>query len=130
MYSAPAKSSGPSLSPDGVTVTVLGQRCLEQYDSEGGTVGTSLALRLEAQNQSDREIEFKPGGIRVTSPSGYTADSVDDAVPLKPGERKIVVQHYYESQAIGCAKEVRLNLSNAVASRGRPMALPPIEFIR
>ena len=130
MYTPPGKTSGPSTSPEGVTVRVLGVRCIDERDAENGNLGTSLGLRLEASNQSGSDVEFRPNSVRVASPPGYVASTIGNSVSLKPGQRTLLTAHLQnDHEGVSCSEPLRLNLSSAAVSGGHAMMLSPIEFI-
>ena len=136
-YSAPYKTSGTSLSDQGVQVGIAGVRCYVNRTADPMTETTAddelgLEVKLAINNSSDQIAEVSEGQIRLTDADIPAAQAVAPrrakVIDVLPGETKQVRLAYMPTGAADCRRNFELELANSVEVAGSPAALSPIEF--
>jgi hypothetical protein len=137
-YSAPYRTSGMSLSDQGVQVGIAGVRCYVNRASDPMIETTpdddelGLEVKLAINNSSDQIAEVSEDQIRLADADVPATRAVaprrSKVIDVLPGETKQVRLAYMPTGAADCRRNFELELANSVEVAGSPAALSPIEF--
>lgn len=132
-YGAPYKTSGPSLSEQGVQVSVAGVRCsVRKEDPELGQTQADLDLRLQIKNDSGHVAEVSEGRIGLAETDAPTTAAAPPeqsrVIAVPPGTTRQVSLKFEPSGVDNCHQAFALEMADSVDSAGSPIALSPIHF--
>jgi hypothetical protein len=136
-YGGPYKTSGPSLSEQGVQVNVAGARCYvnregEPYPDVIEQDQADLDLRLQIKNDSGQVAEISEGRIRLAetdAPATAAAPPEQSGViSVPPGATTQVPLKFEPSGVDSCRHAFALEMADSVDLAGSPIALSPIRF--
>ena len=136
-YSAPYRTSGPSLSDQGVEVGLTGIRC---YVNRGGDPLTDttdedqagLDVKLQINNNSGQVAEVSEGQIRLAEADLPMAQAASPrrakVIALLPGETMQVPLKFTPNGVADCHHRFALEFGDSVEVDGAPVLLYPIDF--
>ena len=137
-YSAPYRTSGVSLSDEGVQVGIAGVRCWVNRGSDPMIETTSdedqvgVDLKLLINNSSDQIAQVNEDQIRLADADAPAATAAKPTrsrvIDVLPGETKQVRLAFVPTGAADCHRNFALELGNSVEVSGSPAALNPIDF--
>ncbi len=135
-YNAPYRTSGPSLSDQGVQVGIAGVRCYVNSDADPMTTTdddqAGLDLKLRIENSSDQVAELSEGQIRLAEAdfpmTTAAAPRRSKVIEVLPGETKQVRVAFMPTGVADCHHPFELDLGNSVEVAGSPIPLSPIDF--
>jgi len=137
-YSAPYRTSGVSLSDQGVQVGIAGVRCYVNRGSDPMIETTTdddqvgVDVKLQINNSSDQIAEVSEGQIRLADADIPTTEAVpprrSKVIDVLPGETKQVRLAFMPAGAADCHRNFELELANSVELSGQPATLNPIDF--
>jgi hypothetical protein len=136
-YTVPYQVSGPVTSKEGVQVRLLGDRCFvnrsgEQYPTTVGDDRLDVEVSLQVDNASAQPAQLSLGRIQLAG--GSAPDTVvmlaseARVVSLSPGETRRLGLDFETQTMLGCRRPFALEVRDAVAIDGKPVALDPIRF--
>ena len=137
-YAAPYSNSGPSLSKEGVEISIAGERCYvnrsgEQFPTTVDDDYRVVGVRLQVENQSSHIAVLSPDRVRLAETVGeqqvVMKPSEFEAISLRPGETKIVSLDFKQEGAINCRHQLALETEGAVEIEGGNVSLAPIRFL-
>jgi hypothetical protein len=136
-YAAPYHSSGPSLSKEGVQITIAGERCFVNRSAEQIPTFSddrfNLGVRLQVKNESSHVVVLSPDHILLSEVTGGERTVIQpreaEALSLQPGETKLVALDFEQSGTLDCHHEMALETQGAVAIEGKQVSLDPIRFL-
>ena len=136
-YGGPYKTSGPSLSEQGVQVNVAWVRCyVNREDDPFPDVieqdQADLDLKLQIKNDSDQAAEISEGRIRLAetdAPATAAAPPEQSGViSVPPGATTQVPLKFEPSGVDSCRHAFAVEMADSVDLAGSPIALSPIKF--
>ena len=135
-YGGPYKTSGPSLSEQGVQVSVAGARCYvnredEPYPDVIDQDQADLDVKLQIKNDSGQVAEISEGRIRLAeSDTSTTAAPPEQSgvISVPPGATTQVPLKFEPSGVDSCRHAFALEMADSVDLAGSPIALSPIRF--
>ena len=135
-YSASYRTSGPSLSSQGVQVGVAGVLCHVKREQDPfpdviDQEQVDLAVRLQVRNGASQVADLSEGHIRLTEADaarGTAAPEQSGVFSVDPGETRQVALHFETSSITNCHQPFELELADSVDVAGSPVALNPIAF--
>ena len=136
-YSAPYRTSGPSLSDQGVEVGLAGIRCYVNRGADPLTDTTDedqagLDVRLQINNNSDKVAEVSEGQIRLAEADLPMAQAASPrrskVIALLPGETMQVPLKFTPNGVADCHHRFALEFGDSVEVDGAPVPLNPIDF--
>jgi hypothetical protein len=128
----PARSSGATLSDEGISVAVVGQRCAEVHPA-GASASVSLeaTLAVEVGNPTPEPVTVYPEKMMLLVPGPiaphFSKREDSQAVSISGGTTQpFAVQ--YVAPGITCTHEMRLDSTTALEWNGRPVVLSAVRF--
>jgi hypothetical protein len=127
-YAAPYTSSGPSLSKEGVQISIAGERCFVNRSAEPflTTVGDdrlNLDLRLQVKNNTDHAAVLSEDRVLLSEIVRGQRTAIrpreTDVISLQPGETKVVSLYFEQSGELDCHHEMALEPQGAVEIDGK-----------
>lgn len=128
----PARSSGATLSDDGISLAVVGQRCAE-VGPAGGTASPALeaTLAIEVGNPTPEPVTVHPERMMLLAPGpiGPRFLKAEDSQPVAiPGGTTQPFTVQYVVPGVTCSHEMRLDSRSALEWNGRPVVLAAVHF--
>jgi hypothetical protein len=136
-YGGPYKTSGPSLSEQGVQVNLAGVRCYvsreqDPYPDVIEQDQADLDLRLQVKNDSGQVAEISEGRIRLAETDAPTTAAASPeqsgVISVPPGATTQVPLQFVPSGVDSCRHAFALEMFDSVDLAGSPIALSPIKF--
>ena len=137
-YSRPYQNSGPTLSKEGVQVTLMAQECHnnradEQYPTALIDDQLHVGVKLQVTNQSNHVARLSLSAFQLEAGSGREHTVMhpkeDGVVSLSPGQSTNVALNFAEETELDCHHDLALDVQGAVAIEGRPTYLASIHFL-
>jgi hypothetical protein len=138
-YAAPYTSSGPSLSKEGVQISIAGERCFvnrsaEQFPTTVDDDRLNIDLRLQVKNDTDHVAFLSEGRVLLSEIVRGERTAMRpreaNAISLQPGETKVVSLHFEQSGDLDCHHEMALEPQGAVETDGKQdFKFEPIRFL-
>ncbi len=135
--SAPYKTSGPSLSDQGVQVGIAGVRCYVNREEDPfpeviDQDQVDLDLRLQVKNDSGRIADISEARIRLAESDvpavGTAPPEQSGVISVPPGATRQVPLKFEPAGLVSCHHGFELELTDSVDLAGSPIALNPIRF--
>ncbi len=128
----PARSSGATLSDEGISLAVVGQRCAEVRPA-GATGSPSLeaTLAIEVGNPTPEPVTVHPERLMLLAPGPIAPRflNAEDSQPVSvPGGTTEPFTVQYVAPGVMCSHEMRLDSSSALEWNGRPVVLSTVHF--
>jgi hypothetical protein len=128
----PARSSGASLSDEGISLAVVSQSCAEVH-STGAPASVSLeaTLAIEVGNPTPESVIVRPDKMMLLAPGPIAPrfSKGEDSQPVSvPGGTTQPFTVLYVAPGITCTHEMRLDSRTALEWNGRPVALSAVHF--
>ena len=136
-YGGPYKTSGPSLSEQGVQVNLAGVLCYVNREDEPfpdviEQDQADLDLRLQIKNDSGQVAEISEGRIRLSETDAPTTAAASPeqsrVISVPPGATTQVPLNFEPSGVDSCRHAFALEMVDSVDLAGSPIALSPIKF--
>ena len=136
-YSAPYRTSGPSLSDKGVEVGLTGIRCYVNRGADPLTDTTDedqagLDVKLQINNNSGQVAEVSEGHILLAQADAPMAQGAPPrrakVIALLPGETMQVPLRFMPNGVADCHHRFALEFGDSVEVDGAPVLLYPIDF--
>jgi hypothetical protein len=138
-YAVPYRSSGPSLSKEGVQIAIAGERCFvnrsgEEFPTTVDDDRLNLDLRLQVKNDTNHVAVLSEDRVLVSELVRGQRTAMRpreaDALSLQPGETKVVSLYFEQAGELDCHHEMALEPQGAVAIDGKEVVkLEPIHFL-
>jgi hypothetical protein len=137
-YTAPYQTSGPSLSKEGVQVTLVGEQCYvnrstEEFPTTVDDGVLHVGLNLQIANHSDRAALIALDGFQLEEGGGSERVVVhpqqSGSVVLSPGQSTNLALGYTQPSAVGCHHDLTLDTQGAIAIEGKPVHVASIRFL-
>lgn len=128
----PARSSGATLSDDGISLAVVGQSCTEVHPGGAAAPPTLEAtLAIEVGNPTPEPVTVRPDRMRLLAPAPIAPRFLkpEDGLPASVAggtTEPFTVQ--YVAPGISCSHELRLDSRSALEWRGQPVTLAAVHF--
>ncbi len=128
----PARSSGATLSDEGISLAIVGQRCSEVRPA-GTTASPSLeaTLAIEVGNPTPEPVIVHPERMMLLAPGpiGPWFLKREDGQPVSiEGGTTQPFTVQYSVPGVTCSHEMRLDSRAALEWNGRPVVLPAVHF--
>lgn len=136
-YSAPYRTSGPSLSDRGVQVGLAGIRCYVNRGADPLTDAADedqagLEVKLQISNKSGQVAEVAEKNILLTETDGPMMPAApprrSEVIALLPGETRQVPLKFMPRGVADCHRAFELEFADTVEVAGAPVSLSPIDF--
>jgi hypothetical protein len=129
----PARSSGASLSDEGISLAVVGQTCAD-HRAPGGSPSPSLdaTFAIEVGNPTPQPVSVHPERIILRAPGPVSPQSFkrdDDQSDLVEGGTTQPFKVRFVASGVTCSQEMQLDSGSALEWRGRPVRLPAVRFV-
>jgi hypothetical protein len=137
-YVAPYTSSGPSLSKEGVEISIAGERCYVNRSAEPfpTTVDDdilNLALHLQIKNKSSHVAVLTPDHVSLSETVAgermVMHPHESEAISLQPGETQTVSLNFEQLGTLDCHHALTLEAAGAVEIEGGKISFEPIRFL-
>lgn len=131
----PARTTGPSVSREGVQVAVLAQVCAQADNPEDSLDEdhADLQVRVEVHNAAADQVTAYPERFRLVAPGEEVLKPVtwsgDDSVPLQPNETRSFRLRFLPFGWRQCHLEMRLESSDGVTLGGKALRIGVITFV-
>jgi hypothetical protein len=138
-YAVPYRSSGPSVSKEGVQIAIAGERCFvnrsaEEFPTTVDDDQLNLDLRLQIKNDTNRMAVLSPERVllfeTVRGERTVMRPLESGAISVGPGETKVVSLDFEQSGQLDCDHEMALETQDAVEiDGGRIAKFEPLRFL-
>jgi hypothetical protein len=128
----PARSSGATLSDDGISLAVVGQTCAELRPA-GVSVPPSveMTLAIEVGNPTPEPVGVNPERMMLFAPGPIAPRFLkrEDSQPVAVnGGTTAPFTVQFVAPGVMCSQEMRLDSSSALEWRGQKVVLTPVNF--
>lgn len=128
----PARSSGATLSDDGISLAVVAQSCAEIHAAgTPDSVSLEATLAIEVGNPTLEPVTVHPEKMLLLAPGPIAPRFLkreDGQVVSIPGGTTQPFTVQYVAAGITCAHEMRLDSRTALEWNGRPVVLSAVHF--
>jgi hypothetical protein len=130
----PARTSGPSVSPDGIRLEVAAQSCTQSSDTElpEQDLGEAV-LEVHVSNGTAAPLTVRRDDVRLVTPDGYAlrSSSWGAAKPLVVvgGETRSFELRFQARGSLTCGNELRLDARAGLEVGSRTAAIDPVRFV-
>jgi hypothetical protein len=130
----PARTSGPSVSPEGIELVVAAQSCTQSTDTDWPDEDLAEAvLDVRVRNGTDAALTVRRDDFRLVTLDGYVlrASSWDAAKPLVVvgGETRAFELRFQSRGSLTCDRELRLDPRAGLVVGRRPASVEPVRFV-
>lgn len=128
----PARSSGATLSDEGISLAVVSQRCAEiQPTGKAASVVLEATLAIEVGNPTRDPVIVYPEKMRLLAPGPlaprFLKSEDSQPVAINGGTTQPFTMQYV-APGITCTHELRLDSRSALEWNGRPVVLSAVHF--
>ena len=129
----PMRSSGPSVSREGVQVAVTRQRCSETVEPDyPGNDLTEEVLEVRVRNGTPTQLTVHRDAFRLVTPDGYSLETltlgVGDPMTIAGGETRAFELRYMTRGSLQCAREMRLETGRGITSGANSVEVGSVRF--
>ncbi|HTA20303.1 MAG TPA: hypothetical protein VK989_13485 [Polyangia bacterium] len=130
----PGRTSGPSVSSEGVRLEVAAQSCTQSSDIElpEADLGEAV-LEVHVSNGTAAPLTVRRDDFRLVTPDGYAlrSSSWGAAKPLVVvgGETRAFELRFQARGSLTCGHELRLEPRAGLVVGSKPAAVDPVRFI-
>jgi hypothetical protein len=127
-YLRPFRTNSPRRStPDGVTLSLVGQDCADYTGTEGVPVHRDLLLKVRLKNASPQPLTFTPSAMQLTMGAHTTPPSFpSDPISVPPGAASTVVLKF--TLRGRCNQEFSAAFPGAFKLGSEPVAMDALTF--
>jgi hypothetical protein len=128
----PAINSGPTLSSNGVQVTVLRQQCGDDLGSDLYNRWVNETVELQVKNGSPAPVGIHRDQFRLRAPSGRVFTSSGgptDLLTIPNGETQTFQVTFTAHGELDCMKPMQLDPGPAITAQNSPVAMGPVSFV-
>ena len=129
----PARSSGATLSDDGISLAVVGQTCADLHP--GGappSLSIEMTLAIEVGNPTPEPVGVHPERMMLLAPSPVAPRFLkrEDSQPMAvTGGTTAPFTVHFVAPGVKCSQEMQLDSSSALEWRGGPVILSAVRFV-
>lgn len=137
-HATPYRTSGSSLSKEGVAIAIVEERCYvnrttEKYPPVDNEDRLSVGVRLQAKNASGHVAVLSTDGFRLSENIGgehaVLQPRESGAITLQPGETNFVLLHFEKRGTLDCHHDMTLETDGAIKVDGGQIDFEPIRFL-
>jgi len=130
----PARTSGPSVSTEGIELAVAAQSCMQSSDTDWPEEDlTETVLEVHVSNGTDSALTVRRDDFRLLTPDGYAlrASSWGAVAPLVVvgRETRAFQLRFLARDSSRCRRELRLDPRGGLVVGGRPATVTPVRFV-
>ncbi len=130
----PARTSGPSVSREGIELAVAAQSCTQSSDPDWLDQDLAEAVvEVHVSNRTAAALTVRRGDFRLVTPDGSAlgADSWRAAEPLVVGggEARAFELRFQARGSIACRRELWLDPRAGLVVGSTPAAIEPVRFV-
>jgi len=136
-YTAPYRSSGPSIAKEGIQVAIVGERCYvnrsgEQFPTTVNDDALNLNVKLQVRNEASQPAVLSLDRFRLSETIAGERTIMtpleSESLALQPGEIKVLSLDFEQQGMLDCHHEMELEAQGAVAIGDGQLAFQPIRF--
>jgi hypothetical protein len=128
---APAQSSGPSVSQDGIQLAVIRQSC-QRSGTPDRADAYLIEETIEIEARTSTPVEIRRDAFRLLTPSGYRLRPVSwgaaEPLTVEPSRPQTFALRFMANGTRECDAPVQLAPELAVRRAGTPVAMGAITF--
>lgn len=128
----PARSSGATLSEEGISLAVVSQSCAEVHPAGApASVSLEATLAIEVGNPTLEPVTVRPEKMMLLAPGPVGPRFLkreDGQLVSIPGGTTQPFTVQYVAPGITCTHEMRLDSRTALVWNGRPVVLAAVHF--
>jgi hypothetical protein len=128
----PVQSSGPSVSREGITVAVLGQRCEQVSEPDLTDDLAEVTLLVRVHNPTRDIATVRRTDFRLIGDERFALKTrtwgAAEPITIQPGSDDTFDLRFMARGAVECGKEIRLDPGTAIVTGNRPVKIPVVTF--
>jgi hypothetical protein len=135
-FQAAARNAGPSVSPEGVQVEVVGQLCSPPEPPAPDAITDDYAdieLEVEVRDSTAESLVVHKEKFRLLTSAGTAADvwtwGLRDPLTLHPGETRSFTLRFEPYGDVGCSREMGLDADSTIFVRDKAVHLDMVKFV-
>jgi hypothetical protein len=131
-----ARGRGPSVSPEGVQVAVVGQRCKPsgtQYPDELEDDHADVEVKVEVRDATPSGVVVHRDRFRLVTPDGTVVSAVTwglgDPLMVRGGEARSFELAFQPDGNLQCSQEMRLQAEASIFLHGSALKIGAVPFV-
>lgn len=128
----PVRDSGPAVSAEGLSLSVVGQRC-EQVREPDLEDLVEVVVLVRVHNPTKDRATVRRTEFRLFGDERFALKTrtwgAGEPLDVLPGSDQTFDLRFMARGAVECAKEMRLDPGGAILTRDHPAKLPPVTFL-
>jgi hypothetical protein len=115
-------------SPDGVTVSLVGQDCEDHRADKGDPVTRDLGVKLRVDNPTDKTLRISEQAIRLQVESYTGGVRLPTVVEVPPHQQKTLTMDFNHHALCEPDRQFVVAWNDALALDGHPVAVSNLAF--
>jgi hypothetical protein len=130
----PVQNSGSAVSPNGVALAVVGQRCTETVQTElPGVPLVETYVEVEVRNDVPPSLLVHRDAFHLRGPDGRAIETtswqVKDPLPIESGQSRTFELRFMSRGGLSCTKPMQLEAGGGVTKGDVPVQLGSVTFV-
>ena len=130
----PAQAAAPAASPEGVTVALLGQSCVQSFEPEWkGAQLVEVHVAVGVSNASAAPLLIRRDQFRLVAPDGTAVKTITygaaEPVSVPPGQEPSFELRFMARGGLRCTTPMQLETRDGVLAGDRPVTLASLRFL-
>ncbi|MDB4964990.1 MAG: hypothetical protein JWN44_679 [Myxococcales bacterium] len=127
-YLKPSASNSPLQSPDGVSVTLLGQDCEDHSGADGDPISRDLGVKVRFDNRSEQPLHVSEQSIVLAVDSSHGPIRGPSDLVVRPHDSAVVQLDFTHHALCYTGHEFVIIWNDALALGDRPLRLADLSL--